>query len=341
MMLPKKTTLLISALSASLGIGSLTIQGVRHAFQRERNPNLKRIAVFAFEDITPLQEIIRGVKDTVSKETPIEIKTFFCHQEFIKLDSQVRAAAEQGYDAFFTIGGRITQKVYNFCRKSKPEIPVIFNGIADPVKMGVVKSLKSTGGNITGVSPIANPHAVQDDISAILNICPYAKKILIPYDHNNHSLERYVIEAVKILERKNITIILIGIESPMDFHTKVKGLIDESIDVVLTLRDYNTIPAVPYLAQLCEQTKSVLFALDSDSVTKGAAISYAPSEYKIGCIAGEMIADVLKDNKVPSQMPVNTFGLKEATELVINHQVLLNQKKLSPKIKELRQKLKL
>ena len=170
MMLPKKTTLLVSALSASLGIGSLTIQGVRNTFNGKRNPNLKRIAVFAFEDITPLQEIIRGVKDTVSKEIDVEVKSFFCHQEFVKLDGQVKAATMQGYDLFFTIGSRITQKTYNLCKKISPETPVIFNGLLDPVKDGVVESLESTGGNITGISPTLNPRALEDDIRAMCKV---------------------------------------------------------------------------------------------------------------------------------------------------------------------------
>lgn len=341
MMLPKKTTLLVSAFSASVGIGSLTFQGVRNTLGRAPNPNVKRIAVFAFEDIAPLQEIVRGLKDTVSKELDAEVKSFFCHQAFVKLDGQVKEAAMQEYDLFFTIGGRITQKTYSRCKKSFPDIPVVFNGLVDPVGDGVVNSLESTGGNITGVSPVLNPTALEDDLKAIKKVCPYLTKILIPYDENNQSLERYVNGLTPLLTEKNITSILVPITNPIDFHTKVKGFIDESIDMVLVLRDYNTIPAVPYLAQLCEQSNAILFALDSNSVTKGAAVSYAPSEYKIGCIAGDMITTILKGEKQACQMPVNTFSLKEATELTINHQTLFKQKKLHPQIKKLQQKLQL
>ena len=154
-------------------------------------------------------------------------------------------------------------------------------------------------------------------------------------------LEQYAKDVTPLLKAQGATALPIPIESPMDFHTKVKMLINENIDMVLTLRDYNTIPAVPYLAQLCGESKSILFSLDSDSVTKGAAVSYAPSEYKIGCIAGEIVASILKGERQASEIPVNTFSLKEATELVINHKSLLNQKKLHPQIKKLQRKLQL
>jgi putative ABC transport system substrate-binding protein len=287
----------------------------------------KRIAVFAFEDIQPLQEIIRGMKHTVNKSVDAEVKTFFCHQEFTKLDAQTKAAVEQGFDIFFTIGLRITQKVSNFCKKSAPHIPVVFNGLSDPVDAGVVSSLNSPGCNVTGISPVACKDALEKDVDALLKICPYTRKILIPYDENNKTLRRYIANIPPFLRARGINLVCVPITNTLDLQIKMKALLDETFDVVLTLRDYSTIPAIPFLAELCRQTHSILLALDSNSVRNGAAASFAPSEYDIGCIAGTMIASITSGTKQASEIPVATIELDEVTKLVVNQKELLQQRK--------------
>jgi putative ABC transport system substrate-binding protein len=82
------------------------------------------------------------------------------------------------------------------------DIPVVFVPVIDPVKAGIVKSLKQPGGNITGIT-----FGLQEGrrVEWLVQVVPTIEQIYIPYNPEDRS-------AVLALEMANVTAVALGIE---------------------------------------------------------------------------------------------------------------------------------
>jgi len=63
--------------------------------------------------------------------------------------------------------------------KETQSIPILFNAVTDPVKAGLVKTIESSGNNVTGVSDFI---PVKSQIDLLLKIAPNVKKLGILYN---------------------------------------------------------------------------------------------------------------------------------------------------------------
>ena len=79
--------------------------------------------------------------------------------------------SDGSYDLIFTIATPISQSVKKGTAQN--HTPVVFGAITDPVSAGLVNSLQSPGGNLTGTSD-AWPYLKQ--LELITKILPHAKK---------------------------------------------------------------------------------------------------------------------------------------------------------------------
>lgn len=325
MIYTKKTALLLSALgTATLGIGTYTIQRI----DSRRASNAKRIAVFAYEDISPLREAVRGIADTLrAHDVAAEVTTYYCHQDFIQLHTQINAAVTNNVDLCITIGATISQKVAALLQDKAPNIAQAFMGVSDPLNTKLVTALPSRPENITGIAVSGTHSDLTRDLAMMRRVCPYLSKIMIPYNDQNETLENHVQLLSSICHEQGIAVKLVPVTDHLQIQALVGGLLDESYDLLLVLRDYTIIPAIPLLARYCEQFKTVLFALDSDSVNQGAGASFAPREYEIGQEVGVIAASILKGRQQAGNIPVKVLDLDKITKLQTSKSSLARQLK--------------
>jgi putative ABC transport system substrate-binding protein len=63
-------------------------------------------------------------------------------------------------------------------RSATATIPIVFVGVADPVRIGLVQSLARPGGNITGLTTVV-PEFASKQIQLLKEIVPTASKIAV------------------------------------------------------------------------------------------------------------------------------------------------------------------
>lgn len=76
-------------------------------------------------------------------------------------------------DVLVTAGPRITQEI----AKLTTAIPIVFLAVADPVKLGVVRSLPFPGGNLTGFQTVASNAYVGKLLQLLMEVAPGTTRI--------------------------------------------------------------------------------------------------------------------------------------------------------------------
>ena len=249
-----------------------------------------------------LEEIERGFKEVLIKEYGLDcdFTTYNANGSRTLIRSQFEDILQKNYDAMFTIGAMATQMAKEVTAKRKILMPIIFGAVADPIRLGLIKSLDCSGNNLTGATA-ATKYATQIDF--LLQLKKDVKTVLIVYDPTQSSgLENDKKNVVKLLEDRNIRVKAVEVYHTHEIHQKIEALIAD-VDVVMIFKDNTVVPAVDSLVKLCNKHKVTLVTSDLDSVRKGAAIGFGVREYEFGAASAFSMAILLREKKQPSEIP--------------------------------------
>ena len=90
------------------------------------------------------------------------------------------------FNYIYTFGTTASQMTRDFV---KDKVPQVFNIVADPVGAGIVQSMESPGGNISGAS---------NGIPMLLQICRHCDESLLHSNQSVHSLFQFLLIFVQL-----------------------------------------------------------------------------------------------------------------------------------------------
>ena len=264
-----------------------------------------------------LEEIQRGFEKTLTYIHGLRctFSTFNANGNRTLLRSQIEEIAQRNFDAVFTIGAVTTQLTKEIFEKKRATLPIIFGAVADPVRLGLVKSIESSGNWLTGAAATTN-YALQ--IKLLLLLKPTTKNVLLVYDPTQSSgLEQDKKELAAIFSKINVKFKAIEVYNVHDVQQKLPLIMNKELDVVMILKDNTVVPCIDQVITLCERYGITVFTTDLDSVEKGAALGFGVKELSFGVDAAGKAFEVLSKNLHPSDVPV---------AIVSDFQLLVNDK---------------
>jgi putative ABC transport system substrate-binding protein len=183
-------------------------------------------------------------------------------------------------------------------------IPVVFVPVVDPVKAGLVQSLRNPGGNLTGVTVGADLYT--KELDWLLKISPKIKRVYVPYDSPNNPAAALALAAIKEAAPK------IGVELVIREIKKVEEVPEVIAEIPSKADAIYLVPgSVHVTAKLDDFLKASLdhklplSASVLDWVKNGALLSYSSSDAEAGKQAGRLADRILKGAK-PADLPVET-----------------------------------
>ncbi|HZJ69094.1 MAG TPA: ABC transporter substrate-binding protein [Candidatus Eisenbacteria bacterium] len=191
------------------------------------------------------------------------------------------------------------------------EIPIVFSAVTDPVEAGLTKSWEEAGGNITGVSDMADIEAI---IDFALELYPDAKTFGIVY---NSAEVNSIVQAdicKGILQEKGLQYEEGTITNTSELQQVVENLADK-VDVFYSPTDNDVASAIPIFQQVANQYKLPIFPGASTMVEAGGTGTVGLDYYDLGLQAGKMAVRILNGESVADNPP----------ELVENVSKILNQ----------------
>ncbi|MDO5653303.1 MAG: ABC transporter substrate-binding protein [Brachymonas sp.] len=172
-------------------------------------------------------------------------------------------------------------------------VPVVFTAVTDPVAAKLVKAMKPSGTNVTGVSDRL-PLAPQIDL--LLKVKPGAKRVGYVFSPGEVNSVVVLKELKTELAKRGMTVVEAAAPRTVDIPSAIKSLVGK-VDVVYTTTDNNVVSAYESMVRVATESKLPLVAADTDSVARGAIAALGMNYYDMGRQTGKMVDRILKGTK--------------------------------------------
>lgn len=179
------------------------------------------------------------------------------------------------------------------------DIPVVFSAVTDPVSAKLVSQLEKPGANITGVTDML---PMDRHIDMVLEVVPNAKTIGTVYSPGEANAVALVDDLEAELAKRNITLEKAAATKSSEVLAAARSLAGK-VDAIYLTTDNTVITAAEAVISLGYQSKTPVFAADTDTVARGAAAALGFNYYDVGRQTGAIVARILKGES-PGNIPV-------------------------------------
>jgi len=191
------------------------------------------------------------------------------------------------------------------------DTPVLFTAVTDPVDAGLVDSLESPGGNLTGTTDM-NP--VAEQIALIKQLDPEAKSVGIIYSSGETNSQVQVELAKEAAEAEGLEVVEKAVTGTSEVAQAAESF---NTDAIYVPTDNKVVAGLEAVISAAETKQIPLVAGEGDSVERGALITRGLDYEQLGRQTGEMALRILQEGADPATMAVES---QEDTQLVVNLQ---------------------
>lgn len=192
-------------------------------------------------------------------------------------------------------------------------IPVVFTAVTDPVKAGLVASLKKGDRNVTGVSDMT---PVKQQIELLLRI----KKIK-RLGHIYTSSEENAVVLAGIVKQACKELGIEYVETTVSKSAEVKQAVQaiiRRVDALYISTDNTVVSAMSAVADVAMKAKVPIMSADPSSAENYPVLAaWGFDYYKMGRVTGKLVAEILKGKK-PEQLPTRFMTKTSDIDLLIN-----------------------
>jgi len=246
------------------------------------------------------------------------------------------------------VGRILTQSLVELSKKRRYKGPIVFIGVDKPVEMGVIESLDTPGGNVTGLFTKASDATIMPRLMHAA--LPQHKKILVPFHVGSDIGQTVEVSAFAVkeyLESKGDEVTVMPIDSlpnALDILESVVG----QYDSLMVLEACTLGSMVPGFLKFAENYKMKLMATIPD---KDFLLSYAIEPRYISAAAVDLVKSIICDKKNPATTPVVRMSssrecminTKRAAELGISLDIehIMNQINTDPALEVVRNRVRI
>jgi len=254
---------------------------------------------------------LAGLKE---KGYTVEYSIFDAEQNLKKLGSLLAEMSKKidDYDYVYTFGTTVSRRTKVVVNE---RIPQIFNAVTDPVGAGIVASMKSTGGRISGASD-AIPLSLQ--LESLLEVMEVNKLgfFFNPREKNSMLIRRDLYEQAQI---KNIEVT--DFRSPPAGNVLEKNLqqlVDNPtlVDAVFLPSDSFLVSKAPFIGQKLIEGRIKSFGSTKEYITGGVLMGIVVDYFSLGKSVAAIVDNHLHGKElqdIPVEVPENY-------DLMINNQ---------------------
>ena len=192
-------------------------------------------------------------------------------------------------------------------------IPIVFSAVTDPVKAGLVPSLKGATKPVTGVSDMT---PVKQQIELLLKI----KKVK-RLGHIYTSSEENAVVLAGVVKQACKELGLEYVETTVSKSAEVKQAVQaiiKRVDALYISTDNTVVSALSAIADVAKKNRVPIMSADPSSAEKYPILAaWGFDYYKMGRVTGEMIIEILNGKKA-EQMPTRFMTKTSDVDLLIN-----------------------
>jgi len=192
-------------------------------------------------------------------------------------------------------------------------IPIVFTAVTDPVKAGLVASLKKGDRNVTGVSDMT---PVKQQIELLLKV----KKIK-RLGHIYTSSEENAVVLAGIVKQVCKELGIQYVETTVSKSSEVKQAVQaiiRRVDALYISTDNTVVSAMSAVSDVAMKAKVPIMSADPSSAENYPVLAaWGFDYYKMGRTTGKLVVEILKGKK-PEQIPTQFMTKPSDVDLLIN-----------------------
>jgi putative ABC transport system substrate-binding protein len=192
-------------------------------------------------------------------------------------------------------------------------IPIVFTAVTDPVKAGLVASLKKGDRNVTGVSDMT---PVKQQIELLLKV----KKVK-RLGHIYTSSEENAVVLAGIVKQACKELGIEYVETTVSKSSEVKQAVQaiiRRVDALYISTDNTVVSAMSGVTDVAMKARIPIISADPSSAENYPVLAaWGFDYYKMGRVTGKLVAEILKGKK-PEQIPTQFMTKTSDIDLLIN-----------------------
>ncbi len=289
-----------------------------------QQPRSFRVGILIPESGVLESQTIKGFRDGLRELGYKEGENLQVEMRDVKGDrAALKPAASElagkNVDVIFATGTRATQSAAAATKK----IPIVFRHDADPVEVGLVKSMKRPGENVTGVAAFSL-QMTRVRLQILKEIVPNLQRLHIFYDPTNFVSKQNFALAQKTAATAGLVVVEHTIKGSDELKTSMSAIQKREGDALLHVPDGLVESQASYVFDAARQQGLPSMTYEEIWVTKGALAAYAVDNYEMGRQAAQLVDKILKGTN-PKNLPVErarkfdlVFNLRTASVVGVN-----------------------
>lgn len=217
------------------------------------------------------------------------------------IDAGIKTLLDQHVDIILTLEGEVSLRANELLKGT--DVPHLFGVVPKPVEIGLVRSLKQTGGNITGVKP---PYTAGKALELLSRITPGNKRVYVPYNSDDPTSNRDLSELLDDAETLGIELVLSDSSSVEDVVQTIENLPDD-IGAVFMISSLTFNPKSDELTQAAIRRGIPTGA--SLLLNDDVLITFTGDFFSAGHKAARLAHQIIQGIK-PEDLPVETAEAK-------------------------------
>ncbi|WP_044354365.1 ABC transporter substrate-binding protein [Paenibacillus sp. E194] len=217
--------------------------------------------------------------------------------------------ATGGVDLILGIGTSVSQAA----AKETKDIPVLFTAVTDPVGAGLVQSMESPGGNVTGTTDL-HPEAISKLMEFIKDNVKNIASVGIIANEGEQNTVVNVQKAEEALTKLGLSVVKAPVTNSSEVKQAAESLIGK-VQAIYVPSDNTVVSALNSVIGVGNDNKIPVLVAEKDSVKNGGVASFGFEYFDLGYTTGKMAVEILKDGKKPADVPAR---IPESLDLALN-----------------------
>jgi putative tryptophan/tyrosine transport system substrate-binding protein len=201
-------------------------------------------------------------------------------------------------DAIFCI----TSAAARAAKDATTTIPVVFVGVSDPVKYGLVTGLARPGGNMTGLGHFT-PELNGKRLELMKEVVPGLVRVAVLWNTGNESHEEQLKDLAGPARTLGMQLHPVGVEKPEELDGAFQTIVKERPGALMVLASSLTHRHLRQIADLAVKHKLPSIMEFSEFTDAGGLLMYGPTWAGMFRRGGALMGKVLKGAK-PAELPV-------------------------------------
>lgn len=222
-------------------------------------------------------------------------------------------------DVLFVVNTQAAQAA----KRGAGNIPVVFARVSDPSKTGLVASLSRPGGNITGISNIADELGGKR-LEALKAVLPGLKKVAVLWNSGNPGLALILKDAQAAAPHLGLEVAAVGVRSAGELPAAFESIKSSKPQALFVLDDLLITAFKQDILAHAREQKLAVMSLYQEFVEGGGLLSYGPSIEDMYRRAAWYVDRILRGAKagdLPVEQPASfqlVISVKSANDLGIS-----------------------